>query len=172
MVTSRVFVIGMMIQKWRTGRDSNPRPPAWQASILTSWTTSPHVVLAPGVEPGTHWLQISCSTNWATPAQTCKHYCLLATYNLKNRLVSQAVAKFGRRSLTNQPCLGHPGLGVRRAKAAALLLLTGSPNWATPAQTCKHRLKNEDDASPKNGSPLYVFVSETQPLLLCSCNLS
>ena len=25
----------------RCGRDSNPRPPAWQADILTSWTTAP-----------------------------------------------------------------------------------------------------------------------------------
>ena len=28
--------------KWRPGRDSNPRPLAWQASVLTSWTTGPH----------------------------------------------------------------------------------------------------------------------------------
>ena len=27
---------------WRSGRDSNPRPPAWQAGILTNWTTAPH----------------------------------------------------------------------------------------------------------------------------------
>ena len=26
---------------WRSGRDSNPRPPAWQAGILTNWTTRP-----------------------------------------------------------------------------------------------------------------------------------
>ena len=25
----------------RSGRDSNPRPPAWQAGILTYWTTGP-----------------------------------------------------------------------------------------------------------------------------------
>lgn len=25
----------------RYGRDSNPRPPAWQAGILTDWTTAP-----------------------------------------------------------------------------------------------------------------------------------
>ena len=25
----------------RYGRDSNPRPPAWQAGILTNWTTTP-----------------------------------------------------------------------------------------------------------------------------------
>ena len=27
--------------KWRPGRGSNPRPLAWQASVLTSWTTRP-----------------------------------------------------------------------------------------------------------------------------------
>ena len=30
------------IKKWRPGRDSNPRPLAWQASVLTSWTTRPY----------------------------------------------------------------------------------------------------------------------------------
>ena len=30
---------------WRNGRDSNPRPPAWQAGILTSWTTTPQNVV-------------------------------------------------------------------------------------------------------------------------------
>ena len=28
----------------RYGRDSNPRPPAWQAGILTSWTTTPLLI--------------------------------------------------------------------------------------------------------------------------------
>ena len=32
---------GAALDVWRTGRDSNPRPPAWQAGILTNWTTSP-----------------------------------------------------------------------------------------------------------------------------------
>ena len=27
--------------KWRLGRDLNPRPPAWQAGVLTNWTTEP-----------------------------------------------------------------------------------------------------------------------------------
>ena len=27
---------------WRPGRDSNPRPLAWQASVLTNWTTRPN----------------------------------------------------------------------------------------------------------------------------------
>ena len=30
---------------WRPGRDSNPRPLAWQASVLTSWTTRPNYIL-------------------------------------------------------------------------------------------------------------------------------
>ena len=29
-------------QKWRPGRGSNPRPLAWQASVLTNWTTGPY----------------------------------------------------------------------------------------------------------------------------------
>ena len=28
--------------KWRPRRDSNPRPPAWQAGVLTNWTTWPY----------------------------------------------------------------------------------------------------------------------------------
>ena len=28
-------------KNWRSGRDSNPRPLAWQASVLTIWTTGP-----------------------------------------------------------------------------------------------------------------------------------
>ena len=28
-------------KKWRSGRGSNPRPPAWQAGVLTIWTTGP-----------------------------------------------------------------------------------------------------------------------------------
>ena len=29
---------------WRPGRGSNPRPLAWQASVLTSWTTEPKIL--------------------------------------------------------------------------------------------------------------------------------
>ena len=29
---------------WRSGRGSNPRPPAWQAGILTNWTTGPRFI--------------------------------------------------------------------------------------------------------------------------------
>ena len=28
---------------WRPRRDLNPRPPAWQAGVLTSWTTRPRL---------------------------------------------------------------------------------------------------------------------------------
>ena len=28
---------------WRLGWGSNPRPPAWQAGVLTNWTTEPQV---------------------------------------------------------------------------------------------------------------------------------
>ena len=30
---------------WRLGRGSNPRPPAWQAGILTNWTTEPLILV-------------------------------------------------------------------------------------------------------------------------------
>ena len=33
------------LNKWRNGRGSNPRPPAWQAGILTNWTTAPPILL-------------------------------------------------------------------------------------------------------------------------------
>ena len=29
------------LKNWRPGRGSNPRPLAWQASVLTNWTTGP-----------------------------------------------------------------------------------------------------------------------------------
>ena len=32
------------IKKWRSGTGSNRRPPAWQAGILTNWTTGPHAL--------------------------------------------------------------------------------------------------------------------------------
>ena len=35
-------LIAALLKSWRNGRGSNPRPPAWQAGILTSWTTAPH----------------------------------------------------------------------------------------------------------------------------------
>ena len=46
-------------QRWRSGRGSNPRPPAWQAGILTNWTTGPRyeiLVGLQGLEPRTNRL--------------------------------------------------------------------------------------------------------------------
>ena len=40
-------------QMWRPGTGSNRRPLAWQASVLTSWTTGPHLVGTIGLEPMT-----------------------------------------------------------------------------------------------------------------------
>ena len=38
---------------WRPGTGSNRRPLAWQASVLTNWTTGPNVVGTTGLEPVT-----------------------------------------------------------------------------------------------------------------------
>ena len=54
---------------WRPGWGSNPRPLAWQASVLTSWTTRPYynasvklwVVGLLGLEPRTGRLWAGCS---------------------------------------------------------------------------------------------------------------
>ena len=40
-------------QIWRPGTGSNRRPPAWQAGVLTNWTTGPNVVGTIGLEPMT-----------------------------------------------------------------------------------------------------------------------
>ena len=59
-----------------------PPLPAWEAGVLTAWPTS-HllevkgdfsssiasvVVHHQGLEPGTPWLRVRCSTNWANGA--------------------------------------------------------------------------------------------------------
>ena len=46
-----------------------PTWPAWKAGALPlSYTRKYPMELARGIEPPTCWLQVSCSTNWATPA--------------------------------------------------------------------------------------------------------
>ena len=35
---------------WRSGRDSNPRPPPWQGGILTNWTTRPITIKMAEIE--------------------------------------------------------------------------------------------------------------------------
>ena len=37
---------------------------AWEAAVLTTWPMG-RLVRSQGLEPGTHWLRVSCSTNWA-----------------------------------------------------------------------------------------------------------
>ena len=49
----------------RTGIE--PMFAAWEAAVLTAWPTGLMVRLQ-GFEPGTHWLRVSCSTNWAKGA--------------------------------------------------------------------------------------------------------
>ena len=45
----------LFIFNWRPGTGSNRRPPAWQAGILTNWTTRPQIKMvgAIGLEPMT-----------------------------------------------------------------------------------------------------------------------
>ena len=52
---------------WRSGRDSNPRPPPWQGGILTNWTTRP-MVAGEGFEPTTFGLWARRATRLLHPA--------------------------------------------------------------------------------------------------------
>ena len=57
-----------------------PALPAWEAGVLTAWPTShisdKRLAMSPlsvlvhhqGLEPGTPWLRVRCSTNWANGA--------------------------------------------------------------------------------------------------------
>ena len=55
---------------WRSGRDSNPRPHAWQACILTSWTTRPKCFqkrrFGRDSNPRPHAWQACILTSWTT----------------------------------------------------------------------------------------------------------
>ena len=53
----------------RTGIE--PMFAAWEAAVLTAWPTGQMVRLQ-GFEPGTHWLRVSCSTNWAKGASSAQ----------------------------------------------------------------------------------------------------
>ena len=44
-----------------------PMLTAWEAAVLTTWPMG-HLVHLQGLEPRTHWLRVSCSTNWAKGA--------------------------------------------------------------------------------------------------------
>ena len=77
-----------------------PPSPAWEAGVLTAWPTG-HIdkknrlmglfflslVHLQGLEPRTHWLRVSCSTNWAKGA-----YMSASIY-----LPGQSPAKYFRR---------------------------------------------------------------------------
>ena len=51
----------------RSVRDSNPWASPWQGDMITNFTNTPFEP-KDGIEPPTYWLQISCSTSWATRA--------------------------------------------------------------------------------------------------------
>ena len=76
---------------WRPGTGSNRRPLAWQASVLTNWTTGPfgarhwsiisHTTCvvktfmagAEGFEPSARGFGDRCSTSWAIPLNRLRH---------------------------------------------------------------------------------------------------
>ena len=54
------------IFNWRPGRGSNPRPPAWQAGVLTNCTTGPQIWWAfKDLNPGPIGYEPTALTNWA-----------------------------------------------------------------------------------------------------------
>ena len=71
--------------------------PSWQSTqtIVTAFTVLFFLVHPQGLEPGTHWLRVSCSTNWAKGAfQSVFHltwtggFCLAtSTHSVSCRLV-------------------------------------------------------------------------------------
>ena len=60
---------------WRFGWGSNPRPLAWQASVLTSWTTEPYTIcfgywwVFRDSNPGPTGYEPVALTNWAKDPQ-------------------------------------------------------------------------------------------------------
>ena len=49
-------------------RTTEPKGTELQSAAFSHFATSPYMVPAKGLEPSTYWLQVSCSTNWAKPA--------------------------------------------------------------------------------------------------------
>ena len=66
----------------RTGIE--PMFAAWEAAVLTAWPTGQMVRLQ-GFEPGTHWLRVSCSTNWAKGASR-QHKLHILRFHLRRKL--------------------------------------------------------------------------------------
>ena len=57
----------LLWRKMVTHTGFEPMLTAWEAAVLTTWPMG-HLVQLQGLEPGTHWLRVSCSTNWAKGA--------------------------------------------------------------------------------------------------------
>ena len=79
-----IFFISFITIDWRPEWGSNPRPLAWQASVLTNWTTGPYgnckkVAGAVGLEPTTYGFGDRCSTNWTIPLYKLLNY-YITTY--------------------------------------------------------------------------------------------
>ena len=60
----RAFESCLWITVWRNRWDSNPRPLAWQASVLTNWTTAPEMVGGKRLKLLTNGLKVRYSFNW------------------------------------------------------------------------------------------------------------
>jgi hypothetical protein len=56
------------LNKWRSWRDSNPRPPVWQTSVNSNFTTAPCLVAGTGFEPATFGLWARRATELLHPA--------------------------------------------------------------------------------------------------------
>ena len=64
-------------RKWRPGWGSNPRPLAWQASVLTNWTTGPG------------WWELQGSNLWPS---ACKADALPAELSSRSSLFSHVIS--------------------------------------------------------------------------------
>ena len=64
----RTFLIFSVFIR-RCGRDSNPRPQAWQACILTSWTTAPFLFMHQ-----TTAVVLNCECKCRTFFWICKYF--------------------------------------------------------------------------------------------------
>ena len=69
-----------------------PTLTAWEAAVLTAWPTG-HLVHHQGLEPGTPWLRVRCSTNWANGAygRLSFHICVHSKLNKGERDLSESV---------------------------------------------------------------------------------
>ena len=66
-------------EKWRPGTGSNRRPLAWQASVLTNWTTGPLW----WEQQGSNLWPSACKAD-ALPAELCSHIAILSLSLYRN----------------------------------------------------------------------------------------